>query len=174
VTIYVYQIFLGLALYMQPSSPELNLGENQMSGECNSHSNISNPERHNDDYAISRIRRIASALGISLAEINVCNTSLPELIGMAQRRSHHKPFLWAHLKAIYANVNVMPALSKLANSGNSSHISKIVAMVNSGASAITVDNYVKELIETQMPKISREQELLIKETKMRGQLITTG
>ena len=146
-----------------------------MSGECNTHSNISNPERHNDDYAISRIRRIASALGISLAEINVCSTSLPELIGMAQRRAHHKPFLWAHLKSIYANVNVMPALSRLANTGNGSHINKIVAMVNSGASAISVDNYVKELLETQMPKNSRAQETIVNGIKeKRGQLSTMG
>ncbi len=120
---------------------------------CKCHSNIiNNSEGHYDHHGISRLRRIASALGINLAEIDICHTNLAELISIAQRRAHQKPFLWAHLKAIYGNVNVLPALSKLATSGISSHINKIIAMVNNGASSNTIDAYINELIENQAPK----------------------
>ena len=124
---------------------------------CKCHSNINNYEDHSNRYMISQLRRIASALGISLNEINICHTSLAQLIGIAQRRAHQKPFLWAHLKAVYANVNVLPALSRLAASGNSSHINKIIAMVNNGASSNSAEAYVNELLESQLPKGNKKQ-----------------
>ncbi len=118
---------------------------------CQCHSNINSHQGYHRNGGVYRLKRIASALGINLAEINICHTNLSELIGIAQRRAHHKPYLWAHLKAIYGNVNVIPSLSKLASRGNSSHIDKIIAMVNSGASAASIEAYVDKILESQTP-----------------------
>ena len=138
---------------------------NQMRAGCKCHSNNTNKyEGHSSNrYAISRLRSIASSLGINLTEVNICHTNLAELIGIAQRRAHQKPFLWAHLKAVYANVNVIPALSKLVTNGCNSHIGKIITMVNNGASANSIEAYVNELLETQIPR--KLEETMIKSSK---------
>lgn len=143
-----------------------------MRARCRCHYTTNEYAVHGNRDLISRLRRIASALGISLTEVNICCTSLPQLIDMAQKKAHHKPFLWAHLKSVYANVNVLSAMSRLANSGNSSQISKIIAMVNSGSSSNTIEAYVERLLESQIPKKVNDVEAFLKGTKRIGLLNT--
>ncbi len=98
---------------------------------------------------IQKLKAIASFLGISNAELDLCNLNLAGLISIIRRRNSANGSRWAFLKAAYTGVDYTSVLAKLSKSGNTSLLQKVMELSNGGCSASSVESYVDELIKVQ-------------------------